>query len=267
MADKRKITALLLAGDRGGVDEVAQLSGVSCKALAPLAGVPMIMRVLDALQASARIHSFVLCGPGPDAVESCPQLREFINQDTVTWIPASDSLSGSVQAGLARIDPAALVLITTADHTLLDDAILNYFLEKAVDSIAGVNVGLVDYGRIEAAYPGVRRTVLKFSEGGYCGCNLYALDGARSRDIISLWQRAQAHRKRPWRMALTLFGFGALARYACGRLSLHQTRQAVLKSTGIAVDFIEIPYAHAGIDVDTPADLELAEKILTGGYD
>ncbi len=267
MAHKRNITALLLAGERGGVDEVAQLSGVPCKALAPLAGVPMIIRVLEALQASARIDSFVLCGPGPDAVESYPQLQAFVNQDTATWIPASDSLSGSVQAGLARIDPASLVLITTADHALLDDAILNCFLDRAVDNKADVNVALVDYGRIEAAYPGVRRTVLKFSEGAYCGCNLYALDGARARDIISLWQRAQAHRKQPWRMALSLFGFAALVRYACGRLSLQQTREAVNKATGITVDFIEIPFAHAGIDVDTPADLELAEKILGGRYD
>ena len=267
MADKRKITALLLAGDRGGVDEVAARSGVSCKALAPLAGVPMIMRVLDALQASARIDSFVLCGPGPDAVESCPQLRDFIAGGTVTCIPAQRDLGGSVQAGLAETDPDALVLVTVADHALLDAAIVNYFLDSALDSGAGVNVGLVDYGRVEAAYPGVRRTVLKFSEGGYCGCNLYALDGAKARDIVSLWQRAQAHRKRPWRMALGLFGFGAFARYACGRLSLRQTRETVKKATGITVDFIEIPFAHAGIDVDTPADLELAEKILAGGYD
>ena len=267
MAHKRKITALLLAGERGGVDEVAARSGVSCKALAPLAGVPMIIRVLGALQASARIDSFVICGPGPDAVESCPQLREFIAGDHVTWVPARRDLGGSVQAGLAQTDPDALVLVTVADHALLDAAIVNYFLDGALDSSADVNVGLVDYGRIEAAYPGSRRTVLKFSEGGYCGCNLYALDGARARDIISLWQRAQAHRKQPWRMALGLFGLGALARYACGRLSLQQTREAVNKATGITVDFIEIPFAHAGIDVDTPADLELAEKILAGGYD
>ena len=258
---------MLLAAERGGVDEVARQSGVSCKALAPLAGVPMIMRVLDALQASARIDSYVICGPGPDAVESCPRLREFIGGDHATWIPARRDLGGSVQAGLAVTDPDALVLITVADHALLDPAILNYFLDGALDSGAGVNVGLVDYSRIEAAYPGVRRTVLKLSEGGYCGCNLYALYGAGARDIISLWQRVQAHRKRPWRMALGLFGFGALARYACGRLSLQNARDAIMRSTGVAVDFIEIPYAHAGIDVDTVADFELVEKILAGGYD
>ena len=63
-------------------------------------------------------------------------------------------------------------------------------------------------------------------------------------------------------MALGLLGFRALARYACGRLSLQQTHQAIMKATGINVDFIELPFPHAGIDVDTPTDLELAERIL-----
>ena len=254
--------ALVLAGDRGGVDEVARAAGVPCKALAPLAGVPMIIRVLDALQASARIDSYVLCGPGPAAVETCPQLQEFIRRDHVTWIPAADSLSGSVQAGLARIDPAAFVLITTADHALLDAGILDYFLDRAVDGSAGVYVGLVEYGLIEKTCPGVRRTVLKFSDGGYCGCNLYAFDGARAREVISLWEQAQTHRKQPWRMALRLFGLGALARYACGRLSMEQARQAIMKTTGITVDFIALPFPHASIDVDTPEDLELARRVL-----
>ncbi len=262
MPTERKIVTLLLAGDRSGVDEVARAAGVSCKALAPLAGIPMIVRVIDALQASRRINSFVLCGPGPDAVNACPPLREFIDLDNVTRVPAGNSLSNSVQAGLARIDPAALVLITTADHPLLDAGILDYFLDRVIDSRADVNVGLVEYGLIETAWPGTRRTVLKFSDGGYCGCNLYALSGDRARDIISLWQRIQTQRKQPWRMALNLFGIGALAKYACGRLSIRQTQQAILKTTDIAVDFINLPFPQAGIDVDTPADKELVERIL-----
>ena len=262
MAPERNIVALAPAGERGAGDPVAKLSGVSSKALAPLAGTPMIIRVLNALQATGRIDSIVLCGPDQDAVKNCPPLQEVLNKDNVAWVPAERSLADSIQAGLARIDPAALVLVTTADHALLDAEILNYFLDRVVDSSADVNVGMVEYGLVEAAYPGIRRTVLKFSGGGYCGCNLYALDGARAREIISLWEQAQTHRKQPWRMALGLFGIGALARYACGRLGLDQAREAILETTGIAVDFINLPFPHAGIDVDTPADLELAEKIL-----
>ena len=67
-------------------------------------------------------------------------------------------------------------------------------------------------------------------------------------------------------MALGLLGFGALVRYLSGRLSLAQTRRAILDSTGISLNFINLPFPHAGIDVDTPADLELAKQILEQRY-
>jgi len=264
VAPERKIVALVPAGERGAGDPVAKLSGVSSKVLAPLAGTPLVIRVLNALQATGRVDSIVLIGPDPASIERCPQLRDEISRDDITWVPAGNALGDSVQAGLAEIDPAALVLITTADHGLLDASILDYFLDRAMNSRADVNVGLVNYDLIKTAYPGVRRTVLKFSGGGYCGCNLYALSGARAREIILLWQDIQTHRKQPWRMAFGLLGFRALARYACGRLSLQQTRQAIMKATGINMDFIDLPFPHAGIDIDTPEDLDLAEKILRG---
>ena len=123
-------------------------------------------------------------------------------------------------------------------------------------------MGLVSYDLIKATYPEVRRTVLRFSNGGHCGCNLYAVTSARGRGIISFWRRIQANRKKPWLMAVKLFGLGALTRYLCGLLSIEQTSQSILKATGITVDFIELPFAHAGIDVDTPEDKELVEEIL-----
>ncbi len=264
MRIRQGVVALLLAGDRTDDDAVARVSGVPCKALAPIAGIPMIIRVINALQASRRIASWVLCGPSQAALDDCPQLQQFTAQDNVTWLPAGKSLSGSVQAGLEKIDPAPLVLITTADHALLDAGTLGYFLDRVGESRADVSVGLVRYGLIKATYPEVRRTVLRFSNGGYCGCNLYAVSGARGRDIISFWRRIETNRKKPWLMAVRLFGLGALTRYFCGRLSIEQTSQSILKATGITVDFIELPFAHAGIDVDTPEDKELVEKILAG---
>ena len=257
-----KVIALVLAGARGDTDAVAELAGVPTKALAPLAGTPMIMRVLNALQASERVGPIVLCGPDPAAVESCAQLQDCIKQDRVSWLPAADDLGASVQAALAGMDLKSTVMITTADHALLDVTIIDYFLDKVVARQADVSVGLVEHNLIRSAYPDAQRTTLKFAEGEYCGCNLYALAGARARDIIPLWQRTQTHRKQPWRMALGLFGLSALAKYACGRLSLEQTRQAALEVTDIKLDFVNLPFPDAGIDVDTPEDLKLAEKIL-----
>ena len=262
IAPECNIVALVPAGARTAADPVARVHGVAYKSLTPLAGIPMVVRVLNALQATGRVGSVVLIGPDRVAVDGCPPLRDFINRNDTDWVPARDRLSDSILAGLARIDADALALIVPADHALLDAEILNYFLDRAIDSDAGVSVGLVEYAPIRQSYPGVRRTVLKFSEGEYCGCNMYALKGSRASEIISFWQRVQAYRKQPWRMIHSLFGLIMLARYLSGRLSLAQARQTILEATGITTDFINLPFPHASIDVDTPGDLELVKRIL-----
>ena len=44
------VTALVLAGQRRGTDPMAAAAGLSHKALLPVAGVPMLLRVLAALR-------------------------------------------------------------------------------------------------------------------------------------------------------------------------------------------------------------------------
>lgn len=259
---RKEVVALVLAGDRPGDDAVAKATGASCKALAPVLGTPMLLRVLEALQACARIGPCVLVGPSRQALESCPPLRQFTAQSQVNWLPSADSLSGSAQAGLADIDPGAPVLITTADHALLTAPMLEHFLEQALASRADLSLGLVKYDLLKAAYPEAQRTVLRFSDGSYCGCNLYLVANARGRELIPLWRRAEADRKSPRRIVAKLLGWGAVARYVSGSLSLAQASQAISDNAGARLGVVAMPFPQAGIDVDTPADLALAEKIL-----
>lgn len=258
----KKVAALVLAGDRPGDNAVAKATGASCKALAPVLGTPMLLRVIEALQACERIGPCVLVGPSRQALESCPPLRQFTTQSQVNWLPGADSLSGSVQAGLEDIDPDAPVLITTADHALLNGPMLDYFLEQALSSRADLSLGLAQYDLLKAAYPEAQRTVLRFSDGSYCGCNLYLVANARGRGLIPVWRRAEADRKSPRRVIAKLLGWGAVARYVSGSLSLAQASQAIFDSAGASLGVVAMPFPQAGIDVDTPADLALAEKIL-----
>ena len=58
----RQFAAIILAGDRGPHDPVASAAGVSSKALVPVAGRSMILRVLDTLGASPSIGAQLVCG-------------------------------------------------------------------------------------------------------------------------------------------------------------------------------------------------------------
>ena len=55
--------AIVLAGVRPTGDPVAEAAGVPCKAFIPVGGKPMVLRVLDALEASPKIKTRILCGP------------------------------------------------------------------------------------------------------------------------------------------------------------------------------------------------------------
>ena len=56
MSKIEQFTAIVLAADRTGGDPIAVKTGMACKAIAPICGTPMIIRVLDALEASLFGH-------------------------------------------------------------------------------------------------------------------------------------------------------------------------------------------------------------------
>jgi NDP-sugar pyrophosphorylase family protein len=76
---KTPFTAVVLAGDRSSGDPVAEAAGVSCKALTPVGGRPMVLRVLDALEAAQGIGPVILCGPHRSAIDQEVELRARID--------------------------------------------------------------------------------------------------------------------------------------------------------------------------------------------
>ena len=48
-------TAIIMAADRNPDDPVTRAAGVSCKALTPVGGIPMVLRVLNALEESLSV--------------------------------------------------------------------------------------------------------------------------------------------------------------------------------------------------------------------
>ena len=66
----RSWAAIVLAGDRRADDPLVIASGRGCKALLEIAGRPMLMRVLEALQSTDCVASVLLSGPAREAVDS-----------------------------------------------------------------------------------------------------------------------------------------------------------------------------------------------------
>jgi hypothetical protein len=93
------------------------------------------------------------------------------------------------------------------------------------------------------------------------GCNLFALRSDRARALLARWQYLEAARKKPWRL-VAAFGPTAFLRFATGTLDLRTALRLVSRRLGLTVDAVLMPFAEAAIDIDKPADKELAEAIL-----
>ena len=137
---------------------------------------------------------------------------------------------------------------------------VRYFLEQASAGGFDVAVALAPHELVQRAYPGTRRTALKFSDGRFCGCNLFAFLTPRGRGMAALWKEVEAHRKRPIRV-VGLVGWIAMLLYALRILSLAGALRRISRRMGLAAGAVSMPFPAAAIDVDSVADLDLAREI------
>jgi GTP:adenosylcobinamide-phosphate guanylyltransferase len=255
-----RLTALVLAGQRSADDPVARAAGVGCKALAPVGGRPMVLRVLDALGASRHVARRVLCGPARPVLETSPELLAGLEAGAWDWSTPQDTPSTTVYAALRALPPSTPVLITTADHALLRPEVVDFFCRRALEAGVDLAVGLARHADVTAAFPGTGRTALRFRDDTYCGCNLYAFLAPGARAAADFWRRVERDRKRPWRL-LRAIGWSAVARYLLGRLTLVEALERLSARLGIRVGHVLLPFPEAAVDVDTPSDWELAQRV------
>ncbi len=253
--------AVVLAGDRGPDDPVARHAGVACKALALLGGRPMLLRVLDALAASTAVSGVTLVGPSQVQLSTCPALVARIDSGEVAWLPPAPSPSQSALVGLASVPTSTPVLLTTADHALLQAAWVDALCAAAHATGKDALVGLARHATVQATFPQSRRTALRFRDGAYCGCNLFAFLSPAGRRAPEFWRHIEQQRKRPYRLAAAL-GPGTLLAYLCGWLTLDAGLARLSRRVGAQLGAVLLDDPRAAVDVDSVADFELVERLL-----
>jgi GTP:adenosylcobinamide-phosphate guanylyltransferase len=250
-------TALVLAGRRGAHDALA---GHRHKALLPVAGVPMIVRVVRSLRA-ARCVGRILVSVDDAAVLEHPELRSLAEAGVLVRVPCDSSPSASVRR-VRRERPAELpLLVTTADHALLTADMVEHFCREARARTADVVVGAVSAELLRAHYPDSPRTVIPLRDDGFSGANLFAFLTPQSTVAAEFWIRAEQFRKRPWRL-VSVFGPLTLVAFLLRRLDLAAAAARVSRAMGATIGVVRMPFPECAIDVDRPADLALASRIL-----
>ena len=253
-------TALVLAGQRPGIDPVAAHFGRAAKALIPVAGEAMLSRVLRALADAPQIARIIVLAQDAPALLADPALAWTAGDERITARISGPTISGSVRDAVT--DPAVglPVLVTTADNVMLTPATIAEFLAAAGGS--DVSVAMVERGRLEAAVGPNRRTWLIFRDVAFTGANLFALSAPAAHNALDFWERVEQVRNSVLRLAAH-FGPVLLLQLLTRRLTLTAALAAAGAKLGASAAPVLLSDGRMGVDVDKIEDHALAQSLLT----
>ncbi len=249
-------TALVLAGSRPGRDDFAESHGTDLKALIPVGGVAMVVRPVRALLAAPEIEAVRVLAQQPDRIAA------VLPDDPRLRIEASGATIAATLKGILA-DPGTTfpLLVTTADHALLDAAMICDFCAAAGG--ADVAIGLVEKRALDARLPQTTRTWIRFRGGAYSGANLFAFGSRDAAKAVALWRSVEQDRKKGWRVIAALGRLALLGAVLRVR-TLDQTLVSIGRRLGVVIRKVELANPLAAVDVDKPADHVLVTAILEG---
>lgn len=251
-----KYTAVVLAGSRPGGDPFAASFGTDVKALIPVLGEPMVGRPVRALLASACVRDVLVLAQSPERIAGA------LPADPRLTVRGSGETIALTLLSLCR-DPEIRwpLLVTTADHALLDPAMIEEFCELA--HAFDIAIGVVERRNLLRRFPRTMRTWLRFREGAYTGANLFALSSPKAAAAIELWRSVEQDRKKGWRL-VSLLGPAVLLGTVLRLLSIDDVLRRVGRKLGLSVAAVRLSNPLAGIDVDKAEDHALVEAVLEG---
>jgi GTP:adenosylcobinamide-phosphate guanylyltransferase len=235
---------------------MARAYGVAHKCLLPVAGVPMLKRVVNALQQTVIARPYLL------SIEPEAPLAAALGPvaSQVTPIAPAASAPASVLRA-AETGVGYPLLITTGDHPLLTPEMLQHVMAEASASGADVLAALATGDVIRKAYPQTKRTYFSLGGTEVSGCNIFAIMSPRGLRLVEAWRDVEKNRKKPLKL-IAAFGLRPLVEFLAGRLTPARAFELLSRRLGIVARPVFMPFAEAAIDVDKPDDLVMAEAIL-----
>ncbi|MGZ8998604.1 MAG: HAD-IB family phosphatase [Allosphingosinicella sp.] len=219
----------------------------------------MISHVVRSLARSPSVARILILSQRPVLLD-CPDLPGLTDGCAVHWAASKGGIGESL-AMIAGTQAAPWpVLVTTADHPLLTPDMVEHFLAQSEAS--DVSLAVVARELLSARYPKSRRTWLRFRGGAYTGANLFTMRTPRSAEALRVLARAEGSRKNQLRL---LWHFGpALALGTVTRtMSLRQVVERGCMRFGLKPAAVVLPFAEAGIDVDSVEDWRFADDLLS----
>lgn len=249
-------TAVVLAGSRPGRDPFAEQFGTDLKALIPIAGAPMLQRPVRALLESEDIGRILVLGQSPERIGAV-----LPDDPRIEVMESKGTIAETIEELMLKDRSAFPMLVTTADHALLDPGMILEFVEKAKG--ADLAIGVVERQSLLSRLPQTKRTWLAFRGGAYSGANLFALGSIKALAAVEQWRSVEQDRKKGWRVLAALgptLLLGAVLRLR----TIDQSVASMGLRLGMSARAIVLSNPLAAVDVDKPVDHAIVEAVLAG---
>ena len=248
----KKYNLIVLAG--GEQRSLCEVTGHENKSQIPIHGVPMVGWVLDAFRRSGAVSEIVVAGP--QELEALPCMKG-VRKRVHGGGSALESLVNAVGYVKARLSSEEVhrgYLISFGDAVFLTKDVILEMVTNIENSDADIVLHYVERDIFAEAGLSVKRTFIPMGEGKYTGTTIYYV--RRFRDILScIVQIVQLrkYRKQPSKLLETL---------GCAKKTMREIEAHLSEALSVSVKIFSIARPEAGMDVDKPADLELARTWL-----
>lgn len=261
MSFESRIPAILLAGDRGQSDPVAEAAGVTRKALAHVGGAPMLARVIGTLQQSGVVDRIFVVANACHELKTDQAVHEAAAEGSVEFLEGAGTPSTSILKILEPYSGLFPVLIVTADNPLLSPEVVADFVARSGEADCDATLGVASRAAVIERFPDAGRTFIRLRGEGYSGCNLFCLRNEKALAAVQFWVDIEKNRKKALRF-VAAFGLGTLLRVLFRAIDLDAAMQRASKAIGIDARALVLDAPEAAMDVDRAEHLELVEAYL-----
>jgi hypothetical protein len=254
---------LVLAGRRSAtLDPLAAATGVSHKALVPVAGEAMVGRVLRTAAAAFPDSPLFVSVEDFAIIAGEPTVARLHAEGRLTPVGAEHHIVDSVvEASRTTGFP---LLLTTADNVLMSVEGFHAFAKAgSAPGVDGV-VMMAEKQDILAAHPDGQRRFYRFRGGAYSNCNLFWLSGPHSLQAIESFRYGGQFAKRK-ADAVRALGLTALLLYVTRLVTLEGMFRHFSRRFGIRILPLVAKDGRLAIDVDNERTHRVAEEIIARG--
>lgn len=248
-----KYNVVILAGGR--CPWLKDVAGTDVRCLAKLNGKRMLDYIIEAIRESGRVKRIIL------AIDPAVIEGEALPED-VELCEAAKDLPSTADKAVAALNYTGKVLFVCDDIPFLHGAAINNFLDKCEARPGGNSYyPLIPKEVCEATFPHAKRTYARTKEGLFTGGNIMMMDAEVIPTALAKGREIFAKRKKPLEL-VKMLGVGFILKFLFHRLTLDDVEERGSLAVGFNGKAIVSDFAEVGMDIDKPADWELAQKYL-----